>query len=63
MPIILPGVDSNPLLTVASVAMRLAQPKVIPVVTANCPTKLNQPVVQEKKAAKPGVGASIAAQK
>ena len=49
-------------MTVAVVLMRPAQPKEIPVVTANWPTKLNQPVNQEKNGAYLG-GASIAAQK
>ncbi len=50
-------------LTVARVAMRLAQPKVIPVVTANWPTKLIQPVIQLKNAASSLLGDSMAAQK
>jgi len=50
-------------LTVARVAIRLAQPKVIPVVTANWPTKLIQPVVQLKNAASSLLGDSMAAQK
>lgn len=44
MPMVLPGVGSYADLTVARVDMRLAHPKVIPVVTANWPTKLNHPV-------------------
>lgn len=63
MPIILPGLDTKPPLTSARVAMRFAQPKVMPVVTANCPTKLNQPVIQEKNAADLLFGANMAAQK
>jgi len=57
------GTYTKVLLTVARVAIRLAQPKVMPVVTANWPTKLTQPVVQLKNAASSLLGDSMAAQK
>lgn len=44
MPMVFPGVGAYVVPTVAVTDTRFASPKVIPVVTATCPRKLNLPL-------------------